>query len=257
MSELDINAALTFLDRLDRGGRHALASEAPFGRDGLPKWEGGGTYEAHQRDWLIADIKKRQARGSNVYYSVNRPCSAGEQQGFNGKCNVDDIIAIRALAFDIDIIKRPFDPAHLFGFIDRTLVGALRPSEAPIDENWVRRNNGQLWAQVYKDMEQLRSDYLEEMRRKGISEEYPKYLELPRDMWAEAEKRQGVSMVVNEPLEDWVPDIIFQNFVVWPLKGTKGKKSIHFLTGMLLNGFVIRDIIQFLTKLLHMLLINT
>jgi hypothetical protein len=128
MSELDINAALTFLDRLDPGGRHALASEAPFGRDGLPKWEGGGTYEAHQRDWLIADIKKRQARGSNVYYSVNRPCSAGEQQGFNGKCNVDDIIAIRALAFDIDIIKRPFDPAHLFGFIDRTLVGALRPS---------------------------------------------------------------------------------------------------------------------------------
>jgi hypothetical protein len=128
MPELDVNAALAFLDRLDPGGRHALASEAPFGRDGLPRWEGGCTFEAHQREWLIEEIRKRQARGSNVYYSVNRPCPVGDQKGYNGKCNVDDIIAIRALAFDIDIIKRPFDPTHLFEFIDRTLVGALRPS---------------------------------------------------------------------------------------------------------------------------------
>ena len=59
---------------------------------------------------------RRQARGSNVYYSVNRPCPAGDQKGFGGKCNVDDIIAIRALAFDIDIIKRPFDSATLGRF---------------------------------------------------------------------------------------------------------------------------------------------
>jgi Virulence-associated protein E len=110
-------------------------------------------------------------------------------------------------------------------------------SEAPIDEHWLRSNSGQLWAQVYKDMEQLRSDYLDEMRRKGINEDYPKFLELPRDLWDEAKKRQGASMVINEQLEDWVPDIIFQNFVVWPLKGTKGKKSIHFLT---------RDIVKWL-----------
>jgi hypothetical protein len=126
--ELDINATLTFLEKLDPGGRHTLASEAPFGRDGLPKWEGGMTFEAHQREWLIEEIRKRQARGSNVYYSVNRPCPVGDQKGYNGKCNVEDIIAIRALAFDIDITKRPFHPAGLFEYIDCTLVGALRPS---------------------------------------------------------------------------------------------------------------------------------
>jgi hypothetical protein len=106
MPELDINAAITFLEMLDPGGRHTIASEHPTnGPNGIPKWEGGATYEAHQREWLISDIKKRQARGSNVYYGVNRPCSAGEQQGFSGKCSVNDIIAIRALAFDIDLCQ--------------------------------------------------------------------------------------------------------------------------------------------------------
>jgi hypothetical protein len=128
MPELDINVALAFLDGLDPIGRHTLASEAPFGRDGLPKWEGGCTFEAHQRNGLIEEIRKRQARGSNIYYGVNRPCPVGEQRGLNGKCNVDDIIAIRALAFDIDITKRPFEHEHLIEFINRTLVGALRPS---------------------------------------------------------------------------------------------------------------------------------
>jgi hypothetical protein len=122
MPELDINAALTFLEMLDADGRHTIASEHPTnGPNGIPKWEGGATYEAHQREWLIADIKKRQARGSNVYYGVNRPCPAGEQQGFNGKCNVDDIIAIRSLAFDIDLCQ---DTA----LIENGLGGAVRPS---------------------------------------------------------------------------------------------------------------------------------
>jgi hypothetical protein len=31
-------------------------------------------------------------------------------------------------------------------------------------------------------MEKLRSNYPEEMKRKGIAEEYPKYLELPHDL---------------------------------------------------------------------------
>jgi hypothetical protein len=41
---------------------------------------------------------------------------------------VDDIITIRALAFDVDIKKRPFNNALLVDFIDREFLGALRPS---------------------------------------------------------------------------------------------------------------------------------
>ena len=131
MSKLDITQALRFLDMLDRGGRHVIASEAPFGRFGRePKWEGGSTWEAAQRHLLIADIEKRQARGSNVYYGVNRSCSASDQQGWNGKCNADDIIAIRALAFDVDFkVKRnpELDKAFL-KFADTQLIGAQLPS---------------------------------------------------------------------------------------------------------------------------------
>jgi hypothetical protein len=128
MLKLDIDHALHFLDMLDANGRHTIASEAPFGKDGGPLWERGRTYEADQRTALIRDIEGRQARKSNVYYSVNRPCPTSERKGANGKNNIDDIIAIRALAFDIDVIKRPFDNDLLIKFIDRTLVGALRPS---------------------------------------------------------------------------------------------------------------------------------
>lgn len=49
MPDLDISASLAFLDMLDPGGRHTLASEAPFGGfNGVPKWEEGATYEARQ-----------------------------------------------------------------------------------------------------------------------------------------------------------------------------------------------------------------
>jgi hypothetical protein len=120
---------MRFLDALDPGGRRMLASEAPFGGPGNgPKWEQGATYEACQRPWLIKDIQDRQHRGSNVYYSVNRPCPVTEHQGYAGKNNVEDILAIRALAFDIDITKRPFDSALLVDFIDKAFTGALRPS---------------------------------------------------------------------------------------------------------------------------------
>ena len=121
MLALDITQALAFLDQLDPDGRHTIASEAPFGRDGGPLWEQGATLEPEQREWLIKDIQERQARGSNVYYGVNRPCSAAYQQGWNGKCNVDDIIAIRALAFDID----HFTDAQS---INARLSGDLKPS---------------------------------------------------------------------------------------------------------------------------------
>src|SRR5580698_3135261 len=101
--ELVIEEALKFLDILEPNGRHTIASEAPFGGpDNGPVWEAGRTFEAHQRNLLIADIKKRQARKSNVYYSVNKPCQIFERQGAGGKNNIDDIIAIRAMAFDID-----------------------------------------------------------------------------------------------------------------------------------------------------------
>jgi hypothetical protein len=128
MLTLDIDQALRFLDALDPGGRHTLASEAPFGRDGLPKWERGKTFEARQQSLLLKDIEERQARGSNVYYSVNRPCPVGDQKGFGGKCSVEDIVAIRALAFDIDIIKRPFDNQLLLDFVDQQFTETLRPS---------------------------------------------------------------------------------------------------------------------------------
>jgi hypothetical protein len=131
MPTLDINQALTFLDTLDPGGRHVLASEAPFGGDGGgPKWEGGATFEARQRQYLVEDIQARQARGSNVYYGVNRPCPVWEQEGRNGKCTARDIIAIRALAFDIDftVKKDPELVKALLMFIDARLIGALRPS---------------------------------------------------------------------------------------------------------------------------------
>ena len=108
MPKLDIDQALHFLDMLDPylNGRHTIASEAPFGGfDGGPKWEGGATFEVSQRHLLIEDITRRQARGSNVYYGVNRPCSVTEQQGYNGKCNVEDIESIRALAFDVDCVR--------------------------------------------------------------------------------------------------------------------------------------------------------
>ena len=122
MPELNISAALAFLDLLDLGGRHTPASEHPTrGIDGGPKWEGGASYEAYQREWLAADIKRRQARGANVYYGVNRPCPVGQQQGFNGKCNAGDIIAIRAIAFDIDFFQN-------VSLIENGLSSALRPS---------------------------------------------------------------------------------------------------------------------------------
>ena len=92
--------------------------------------EDGATFEAQHRQYLIEDIQKRQARGSNVYYSVNRPCPAWEQRGYRGKCNADDIIAIRALAFDIDFtVKKDSELVKaLLAFIDTPLIGALRPS---------------------------------------------------------------------------------------------------------------------------------
>jgi hypothetical protein len=131
MLKLDIPQALAFLDMLDPGGRHTIASEAPFGGvDGGHKWEDGASFEAWQREYLIEDIQERQARGSNVYYGVNRACPVWEQQGYRGKCNANDIIAIRALAFDVDceIKNDPELVGKLLAFIDTGLVGALRPS---------------------------------------------------------------------------------------------------------------------------------
>src|SRR5580704_3908135 len=129
--KLDIAKALQFLDMLDPKGRHTIASEAPFGgKDSGPRWEGGATFEHEDRQSLIDDINKRQARGSNVYYSVNRPCRITEQTGSGGKNNIDDIIFIRALAFDIDFIIGKTDQLiqSLKDFIERELKGQLRPS---------------------------------------------------------------------------------------------------------------------------------
>jgi hypothetical protein len=126
--ELDIEQALQFLDILEAGGRHTIASEAPFGGvDNGPIWEAGRTFEARQRELLIADIKKRQARKSNVYYSVNKPCKITERQGSGGKNNIDDIIAIRAMAFDIDFTSFSRDQQAVLNFIDN-LTDITKPS---------------------------------------------------------------------------------------------------------------------------------
>jgi hypothetical protein len=96
----------------------------------LPLWEGGATFEPSQRGWLIEDITQRQRRKSNVYYGVNRACSVAEQQGYRGKCNAEDIITIRALAFDIDLTvkKEPELVNALLTFVDNTLTAEVRPS---------------------------------------------------------------------------------------------------------------------------------
>jgi Virulence-associated protein E len=109
-------------------------------------------------------------------------------------------------------------------------------SVGPTDEDWLRRESDQLWAQVYIDMEQLRTQYLEEMHHKGINEEYPKYLGLPRELWEESKKRSDAAMVDAPPWEDWVPEIIFQDFVVWS-SPKSNKKSIFVLT---------RDVLKYL-----------
>jgi hypothetical protein len=125
--ELNIEQALQFLDMLEPEGRHTIASEAPFGGpENGPVWEAGRTFEAHQRELLIVDIKKRQARKSNVYYSVNKPCKITERQGSGGKNNIDDIIAIRAMAFDIDFTSFERDKQAILDFIEKELE--LKPS---------------------------------------------------------------------------------------------------------------------------------
>lgn len=127
--ELDINQALHFLDLLDPEGRHTIASEAPFGGpNNGPKWEPGCTFEAQQRNFLIKDIQERQFHKSNVYYSVNRPCKVSQRQGWWGKNNIDDIIAIRALAFDIDFTSFKRDQDAVAKFIDDKLTDDIRPS---------------------------------------------------------------------------------------------------------------------------------
>jgi hypothetical protein len=82
----------------------------------------------------------------------------------------------------------------------------------------------------------LRSQYLDEMHHKGINEEYPKYLELPRDLWEESKKRSDAAMVDAPPWEDWLPEIIFQDFVMWS-HPKSNKDSIIVLT---------RDVLKYL-----------
>lgn len=127
--ELNIEQALAFLDMLEPNGRHTIASEAPFGGpENGPLWEAGSTFEPEQRDLLIKDIQNRQTRCSNVYYSVNKPCHIGSRQGKGGKNNIDDIIAIRALAFDIDFTSFERDQEAVLNFIDKDLDNKLKPS---------------------------------------------------------------------------------------------------------------------------------
>lgn len=125
MLSLDMKQVLHFLNLLDKDARHTIASEHPTARNGMPKWEVGATFESYQKQYLIRDITERQERGSNVYYSVNRPCKVTERQGVYGKNNIDDIIAIRALAFDIDVLA---DQDIVLTQINEKLNGEFYPS---------------------------------------------------------------------------------------------------------------------------------
>jgi hypothetical protein len=174
MSELklDIDQALYFLDQLRPNGRHTIASEAPFGGpNNSPKWEPGCTFEAHQRKQLIQDIQERQDRKSNVYYSVNYPCKVSERQGWWGKNNIDDIIEISALGFDIDIIERPFNDNLLVLAIDN-LDDILKPSilihtgggfhliyflSNPIDIKLFRPANDEVKKEINSELIRIRS----------------------------------------------------------------------------------------------------
>ena len=109
-------------------------------------------------------------------------------------------------------------------------------SIGPIDEDWLRLNADQWWAQIYVEMEKLRSDYLEAQHLKHINDEYPKYLELPRELWEESKKRSDAAMVDAPPWEDWLPEIIFQPFVTLP-SPKSNKSSMSVLT---------RDILKYL-----------
>ena len=55
-------------------------------------------------------------------------------------------------------------------------------------------------------------------------------------MWDESKKRSDAAMVDAPPWEDWVPDIILQDFVVWS-HPKSNKNSIIVLT---------RDILKYL-----------
>lgn len=109
-------------------------------------------------------------------------------------------------------------------------------SIGPIDEDWLRLNADQWWAQIYEEMGALRSNYLEAQRAKGINDDYPKYLELPRDLWKESKKRSDAAMVDASSWVDWLPEIIFQDFVVWS-HPKSNKHSIMVLT---------RDVLRYL-----------
>jgi len=120
-------------------------------------------------------------------------------------------------------------------------------SEKAVDEDWLRLNGDQLLAQAYIDMEKVRAEYSAAQQAKGINEEYPKYLELPRDLWDESKRRSDAAMVVNESLDDWVQDVLFQPFVAWPdIKASyqvAHKFSIRVLT---------RDIMKYLSEHSHL-----
>jgi hypothetical protein len=108
-------------------------------------------------------------------------------------------------------------------------------SVGPIDEDWLRLNADQLMAEAYVEMMKLRSEYLDELHRKGINYDgYPKYLELPRVMWEESKKRSDAAMADAPPWEDWLPDIIFQSFLI-ESSPKSNKKSLMVLTRDILN----------------------
>ena len=94
------------------------------------QWRTGQNRFKELRHRGISKFNAAVAAGSptGIWRMSGHPSVQQAQQGWAGKNNVDDIIAIRALAFDVDITKRPFDNALLIDFVDNAFTGALRPS---------------------------------------------------------------------------------------------------------------------------------
>ena len=120
-------------------------------------------------------------------------------------------------------------------------------SIGPTDEDWLRLNVGQLWAQAYADMMKLRAAYLDAQRAKGIVDDYHKYLELPRDLWDESKRRSDAAMKGNDQLGDWVPDIILQDFVIWPSAEKTNSRAANKISILVFT----RDIEKYLREKLH------
>jgi hypothetical protein len=228
-----------------------------FGEQGAGKTTGlrllyGRDNIISKNEFFELDDKKRSEVTRNGVWAVEVPDTFGDARkaDFNkmkGTISIDSHVGRDAYGHVEDMRRR--DITYVVWYTGNQVRVLRDPtgnrrfiiiySVGPIDEDWLRLHSSQLWAQAYVEMEQLRTKYLEDMRSKEINnEEYLKYLELPRELWDESKKRSDAAMADAPPWEDWLPEIIFQGFVLWS-NPKSNKNSIIVLT---------RDILKYLQE---------